>query len=188
MKVTFRPLPSWPYPHRPARPATYRVSYERTLQDLEREVDLLGGHDVVIGIGLSPRDVRLDGLPRSNAKAPGHDGVEVSFTDRKGNRLTFHTDTHRGSYESWKDNLRAITLGLEALRAVDRYGITAGTEQYAGFAQLPAGETPEQRGERLVQEAGSLAAAMHKHHPDHGGTDEDMRAVLAYRAAMQHVA
>lgn len=183
MRVTFRPLPTWPYPHRPERPATYRVSYERTLADLEREVEMLGGSDVVIGIGLEYRDVRRDGLPRSDARATRHAGVEVSFTDRKGNRLTFHTDTHRGYVESWKDNLRAIALGLESLRAVDRYGITAGTEQYAGFAQLAAGESLEERGRRLVAEAGSVKEALKRHHPDHGGTTEDAAAINAYRAA-----
>ena len=37
-------------------------------------------------------------------------------------------------------NLRSIALGLKALRAVDRYGVSRRGEQYAGFrAALTAG-------------------------------------------------
>jgi hypothetical protein len=36
-------------------------------------------------------------------------------------------------------NLRAIALGLEALRKVERYGIAERGQQYAGFAQIGAG-------------------------------------------------
>jgi hypothetical protein len=42
-------------------------------------------------------------------------------------------------FATWQDNLRAIALGLEALRKVDRYGITKNSEQYTGWKQLEAG-------------------------------------------------
>lgn len=42
------------------------------------------------------------------------------------------------TYTTWQDNLRAIALGLEALRKVERYGITRGTEQYTGWKMLTA--------------------------------------------------
>jgi hypothetical protein len=39
--------------------------------------------------------------------------------------------------------LRAIGLALEALRAVDRYGVTRNNEQYKGWAQIEApADTP----------------------------------------------
>lgn len=51
-------------------------------------------------------------------------------------RLVYATDT----CVLWQHNVRSIALGLEALRAVDRYGITKRGEQYAGFTgALPAG-------------------------------------------------
>jgi hypothetical protein len=34
---------------------------------------------------------------------------------------------------TWQDNLRAVALGLEALRRVERYGIAQRGEQYAGW-------------------------------------------------------
>ncbi len=44
-------------------------------------------------------------------------------------RLVYATD----ACEFWQHNVRSIALGLEALRAVDRYGISRRGEQYAGF-------------------------------------------------------
>ncbi|MDO3312688.1 molecular chaperone DnaJ [Mycobacteroides abscessus] len=41
-------------------------------------------------------------------------------------------------FTTWQDNLRAITLGLNGLRRLDRYGITPGSEQYTGWKQLPS--------------------------------------------------
>lgn len=40
-------------------------------------------------------------------------------------------------YADWRDNLRAIALTLEALRAVDRYGLTPERQQYRGFTATP---------------------------------------------------
>lgn len=42
------------------------------------------------------------------------------------------------TFTSWEDNLRAIVLGMEALRKVARYGIVKGNEQYTGWRQLTA--------------------------------------------------
>ncbi len=43
-------------------------------------------------------------------------------------------------FKHWDDNLRAISLTLERMRAVDRYGVTLNKQQYAGFKALPAQE------------------------------------------------
>ena len=178
MRATFRPLPSWPYPRHPRRPATYRVGYARSLADLEREIGLLKGHEVIIGVVASEADIRMDGMLRQRASVL-YPGVEVSFEVPDRRRLVFHTDVHG----DWRDNLRAIALGLSALRAVDRYGITSGAEQYAGFALLEAG--PVDRGRRLVEEAGSIEAALKRHHPDHGGHQRALGDVLAYRETVR---
>lgn len=53
-----------------------------------------------------------------------------------GRRLVYATD----ACAFWQHNVRSIALGLEALRAVDRYGISRRGEQYAGYrAALTAG-------------------------------------------------
>lgn len=51
----------------------------------------------------------------------------------------FISPSYRRTLTDWQHNVRAIALGLEALRRVDRYGITKRGEQYAGWKALPAG-------------------------------------------------
>lgn len=183
-RVTFRPLPTWPHGATPAASRrsrwTFKASYGDTLGVLEQELIHLHAHNVLIGIGLSERDIRLDGMPRANAPQPLHPGVELSF-DSKFGRLTYATDTH----EAWQHNLRAIALSLQALRAVDRYGVSKRGEQYAGWALLTAGGPDPERGRQLVERAGSLREAMRRHHPDQGGDQRDIVDVLAYRSTAE---
>ena len=180
MNVTFRPLPRWPYPEQAHRPALFKAGYQDTLNRLEYEIDQVGGSEVIIGLVTDAASIRLDGRPRADMRTH-HAGVELSFEVPDGRRLVFHTDVHSGYTNSWQDNLRAIALGLEALRAVSRYGITTGIgEQYAGFLQLTGGPNPE-AGRQLVEEAGGIRQALLKHHPDQGGDPRRFADVQAYR-------
>lgn len=180
MNVTFRPLPVWPYPATRARRSryTFKAPWSNTLSLLQREVGNLRGTNIVLGAGFREADLRLDGMPRAGAKEPGHPGIEISFDSRHG-RLVYATDV----CERWEHNVRSIALGLEALRAVDRYGITRRGEQYAGWKQLGSGTgaPSPQRGAELVTEHGSVRAALMATHPDHGGDPDDFAAVQAYR-------
>jgi hypothetical protein len=183
MQVTFRPLPVWPHKATASRQyARFDTPYPKTLALLEREVGYLGGRDVVIGVGLSERDIRLDGQPRANARAFGHPGVEISFNTRAYGRQTYASD----QYVDWQDNVRAIALSLEALRAVERWGVSKG-RQYAGFAQLTAGPGKEERGRALIEQYGSVNAALRATHPDTGGdtaSAADFDAVMAAKGSM----
>lgn len=182
MQITFRPLQVWPHkPTKARRHAPFRVGYPRSLKMLEREVRWLGGKDVVMGVGLEERDLRLDGTPRANVRAMSHPGVEISFDSRDHGRLTYATD----QYWDWQDNVRAVALSLEALRAVDRHGVAKG-RQYTGFALLTAGPGLEEVGRQLVEEYGSIKKALQATHPDTGSarhTQSDYQAVLAFRKA-----
>lgn len=181
MNVTFRPLPRWPYPEQPHRPALFKAGYSDTLDKLEYEIDRLDGSEVIIGIVTDSSAIRLDGRPRADMRTH-HAGVELSFEVPDGRRLVFHTDVHAGYTNSWQDNLRAIALGLEALRAVSRYGITSGIgEQYAGFLKLETSQASPERGRELVEEAGGVKAALMRHHPDQGGDPRRFADVQAYR-------
>jgi hypothetical protein len=191
IQVRFRPLPTWPYPETPARARrsrhTFKAPWSSTLTLLRRELEQIGARidgdrSIVIGAGFTERDICLDGYPRADAKAPSHPGVEVSFDAiiaGQRRRLVYATDV----CAYWQHNVRSIALGLEALRAVDRYGITRRGEQYAGFAQLPRGEDDGSpaRGRELVRQHGGLRAALFACHPDHGGSERDFRDVQAYR-------
>lgn len=179
MRVTFRPLPTWPYPE--TNPRTYDrfdSTYQQTLQLLSREVEKLDGTNVLVGAGFRESDLRLDGLPRADRKQDPymHPGIEVSFDSRHG-RLTYATD----QFVNWRGNLRAIALSLEALRAVDRYGVSKRGQQYAGWAQLTAGGPDPERGRKLVEQHGGVRQALMATHPDHGGNPADFGAVQAYR-------
>lgn len=181
MRLTFRPLPAWPHVDHAnrRRSATFKAPYEATLRELEREIESLGGKEVVIGVVVPESEIRFDGsLKGAPSRVQGlrHSGVELSFEVKKG-RLVYASDV----FDDWTDNLRGIRLGLEALRAVNRYGISEGGEQYAGYLQLPSGGPDADRGLRLVESAGGLTQALMKHHPDHGGAAADFADVQAYR-------
>lgn len=181
MNVTFRPIDVWPYPDtRPRRSRwTFKAPWSKTLALLERELDFIDGHNVVLGAMFREQDLRLDGMPRSGAQVPAHPGIELSFDSPHG-RLVYASD----ACEWWEHNVRSIALGLEALRAVDRFGITRKGEQYAGWKALPAGESDlAARGHKLIAEHGGVVEALKVTHPDHGGDPDDFRAVQAARAA-----
>lgn len=179
MEFAFRPLPVWPYPATPwerQRDRPFSSAWSQTMDLLDRELGYLGGHHVVMGVGLEAYDIRQDGQPRANARARLHQGVELAFDSDHG-RLTYATDV----CTVWQDNVRSIALGLEALRAVDRYGISARGQQYAGFAALPMGGPDPEKGRRLVEAAGGVRQALLRHHPDQGGDPSDFAHVQAYR-------
>lgn len=100
-------------------------------------------------VDVDESDVRLDGELRANAK-PHSPAVGVSIESRHG-PLLFVCDRFR----HWQDNARAIALGLEALRKVERYGIVQSDEQYRGWQALPPG-TPMPAAKMTVEDAARL--------------------------------
>lgn len=143
-QIVTEPIDRWPLPDTKARkPTPFRASYTDTLDLLKRELEHLDARGPVV-IQVVTRngaaDVRRDGALRAQAKIE-HPGVRVSFESKHG-PLTYGTDAFEARWYGqvdWQANLRAIALGLQALRAVDRYGISRTGEQYTGWKQLPAG-------------------------------------------------
>ena len=176
----FRPMPIWPHDTTPNSQRrgryTFKASWQSTLKLLRYELDRIGASNVVIGAGFRERDIRQDGWPRSDARSPEHPGIEISFDSKRG-RMVYATD----SCERWEDNVRSIALGLEALRAVDRFGITKRGQQYAGFRELPSAtsEPSPARGRELIAEHGGVREALKATHPDTGGDAADFAAVMA---------
>lgn len=133
MSYTVRPISDrTPFTGR-HRDSPFRSTWSATEELLIREVAALRGRNFVVEIDVSESQIRLDGrlYARAQASSPA---VRVAFESTHG-PLTYATDR----FWTWQDNLRAIALGLEALRKVDRYGITERGEQYAGFKALPVG-------------------------------------------------
>lgn len=191
MRVTFRSLEAWPYAPTERRrgPGTFSANWPATLRLLEREVSIIGGlGDVTIAAGFRAEDLRLDGMPRAGAREPTHPGVIIAFTAQGLDglpRLEYGTDV----CERWQHNVRSIALGLESLRAVDRYGITRRSEQYAGFREITAGadEPSIARGRRLIETHGGVRAALRATHPDTGGDRVDLESVIRASHAIDDV-
>lgn len=174
----------------------FTASWSDTVTLLEREVRHLAGNEatVVVQLAVTERDCRLDGWIRADAR-PSHPGVIVAFEAKRHGPLRYSTDVHRSApswtrrLPGWQANVRAIALGLEALRKVDRYGIARGGEQYRGWKALP--QATADTGNPL----GFLAAvadiplangtdpkvlyrqALKRAHPDHGGSREKLEQV-----------
>lgn len=129
------PLDHWTG-RRTAEPryAPFRASLERTLRDLQFELDAIDAEAVRLLIDMLPEHFRVNGRPRATAKADS-DGIVLVVGKSAQGPLRFPCDT----YLTWQGNLRAIALGMNALRAVDRYGITKSGEQYQGWKEITSG-------------------------------------------------
>jgi hypothetical protein len=176
--ATFRPLSGIGHFRRinMERPRSqFSASWSDTVSLLARELRLLRATRVVLELDMAEADFRLDGLPRAHAQARTP-GVVLSMQTPHG-PLRYAVDTYR----SWEENVRAIAKALEALRAVDRYGVTKRGEQYAGWKALEAGGPSAERGRALVERHGGLKAALFATHPDHGGSADDFADVQAWR-------
>lgn len=205
-EVRMRPLAGpWPYPQTVRRKTyQFRSTWHDTKQLLASEAELLGADLVVVEFDVIGGEsaFRLDGGLRANAAVGDFPGVRVSMETRHG-PLTYATDRYERTWghqklASWQANVRAIAMSLEALRAVDRHGVTRSGEQYTGWRALPGGSTPAPAAEdpvarrrfaaRLLIEHGDdpaqtvgtvlnhpeiarrlFARGARKHHPDAGG-------------------
>lgn len=184
MRYTFRPLQPWTDPVTDPRRSryTFKAGWQSTINLLAAELRHLDAENAVIEADFRERDLRLDGLPRADARVPAFPGVRVYFDSRHG-PLMYATD----SCEFWQHNVRSIALGLEALRAVDRYGITRRGEQYTGWKQLTAGAggpTSREDAQALIDSYGGLREALRSTHPDHGGNPADFHRIQEARRVL----
>ncbi|WP_433368435.1 hypothetical protein ACQPZX_41560 [Actinoplanes sp. CA-142083] len=204
-RFQIRPLGLWDRPVTDPRAssARFRAPWSETIKLLLGEVELLDGGLVVIQVDADPGDIRQDGMLRARAQV-GFPGVKISFESKHG-PLTYATDAYeqqwQGSLPSWQANVRAIALGLGALRAVDRYGITRTGEQYRGWSALTAAPAEKtlsvEEAKRVLRDAGrvpddmplrtviAVTAAFRRAartaHPDAGGNPDAFRLITAAR-------
>lgn len=216
-EIQFQPLAAWPceatQERRHARfmrqgkyveGAGYqpgsRMPVGRTITQLRKELQHLRAENIVILLDCDQSQITRQGWPRANARV-NSPGVILTF-DSKHGPLHYPCDTFR----RWEDNLRAITLALENLRAVDRYGVTMKGEQYTGWKRLPGpGQTSitmtaGQAAEFLAKHSGYLASEMlrrpdllsgayrtaaAKLHPDRGGKADDFATLSVAKGILQ---
>lgn len=186
------------------RPRRGGVDWTATSDLLERELREMRAKNIVLQMAVTDRDIRNDGWIKAAAR-PTHPGVILSFESKHG-PLSYPCDTYR----DWQANVRAIALALEALRKVDRYGVTRRGEQYTGWKQLPgAGGTtttmsaevaarvmvecegmdgdPETLLESIDAVLATFRQAAKRVHPDAGGTVETFQRLhLAKQILERH--
>lgn len=198
------PIERWPEGWDKLRPPTRRspfsASWSSTLDTLVRELEYLRATEVTIQVDLTRDDFRLDGNLRTAAKI-NYPGVIVGFNTKKFGGLSYPCNTFGGNAgAAWKENVRAIALGLEALRRVERYGIAERGQQYAGFKELGSGialssMTQERALDILLEAVGAeddddgstwddgelFRRAAMKHHPDVGGDPDYFKLLVEAR-------
>lgn len=130
--MTVRPIEQWPGElTRDRKASNFSTAWTSTVELLGRELRAIGGTDIVLQVAMTENDFRIDGYPRAQAK-PEHPGVILSLGSKAG-PLSWPCDT----FTTWQDNIRGIALSMEALRKMERYGVTKRGEQYTGWKALP---------------------------------------------------
>ncbi len=192
LNAHFKPLHQWSGPRTASREmGRFRATWLQTLDLLEYELGKLRAKDIVIQIedpeGIA--GIRNDGSFRllRSSYFTTKSCVVLTFESPKGS-ISMPCDR----YQDYKDNIRALALSLEALRAVDRYGVTRGNEQYRGWTQIGNGNGKMDRASALKFIESLLNADIEPHadfrgicrklkilhHPDHtGGSHETFVAI-----------
>lgn len=172
--LVVRPLDVWP-----SRPAAFRArspfaaAWTTTAKDLRRELRALDATNVVLNLALRDRDLRLDGLPKANARVE-HPGVILAFDSAHG-ALRYHTD----AFLTWRENLRGIALGMESLRRVERYGIAHDGQQYRGYREIEAQVMTADEARAVLREA--IGRSVEEHLP--AGLDDRSLRTQGLKAA-----
>jgi hypothetical protein len=178
--LTIRPFDG-PAPEPAWKRSAFGAPFHVTLHDLSRELRMLEAKNVVLECAFQERDIRVDGLPRAD-RNPSHPGIRIAF-DSKHGPLRYET----AEYDRWTHNLRAIGLSMNALRAVDRYGVSKRGEQYRGWRAIAMTSsddslaTPLHAREFLEQWGGDVKRAIRETHPDAGGDEALFRKVIRAR-------
>ena len=150
---------------------------------LLRELRLLGAKQVVLSTNVP---LRRDGLPYADFRRPADPGVAVYFDYRK-RQMCFACDRY-----AWiEDNVRAIALTIEALRGIERWGASDMIERaFRGFTAIPETASRAWRDVLRFDRNAMIQLAdvddrfrrlAHERHPDHGGSDNEMRELLQAR-------
>lgn len=166
----------------------FQIKQELATRQMLDEVRMLGydrDKPVVLSMNV---EFRRDGLPYANRTAPADVGVALYFY-RDGKPLVFACD----AYDSLRGNIRAIGLTVNAIRAIDRHGVTQATERtLQGFTAIGHKAAPDYAELPWWRVLGFTRAAVEpeairnraralalRYHPDRGGDGEVMAAINA---------
>lgn len=178
---------------------------------LERELRMLSyrSGSVVLQTAHSPYDVRKDGRLRADVRKPEHSGVVLKFevydsVQKRYVPMSFECD----QFTDWKANVRAIADAMEALRKVNRYGVSGGGKSnahYEGYKALPPAEEASDEADLtcaqfialhsafnrveiltdkavLIKAYKQAAAKLHPDNPETGSHEHFLRLKTAYES------
>lgn len=169
-------------------------SHKRTLtaamKELYAELSRQGASNVIFSSNLK---LKIDNSFYGSQSQPEDRGVAVYFDLPSQANRVLACDT----YTRIEDNVWAIVLTISALRAVERYGVGQTSQQFTGYAALPAaGQTGKLLWWQVLKLAASIQSMeagtakdliraahreMLRNHPDIGGNNDAMADINAAR-------
>ena len=171
----------------------YRGSYKATrdltvsvaVQRLTTELERIEANLPIISTNI---ELRRDGLPMSNRRAPHDPGVAVYF-QHEGHPIVLACDR----YETVEANIAAIAAHIEASRAIERHGVGRLSDVFRGFAALPPAMSVDDW-RAVLDHPTTLAYAEVRYrelakeaHPDRSGSEARMVALNAAIAKAREV-
>lgn len=154
--------------HRWADRLTVNQACERLLLELQR----LG---VATALVSSNMLLRRDNWPRSGQAEPADSGVAVYFTLKR-KRIVFACD----KWDRVADNIASIAAHIDAIRAVERYGVGNLEQAFRGYLALPEPGFKHNWREvlgdckTLAEAEGAYREKAKAAHPDFGGNHTQM--------------
>lgn len=169
--------------YRTKRQVTVAEAVDRVRAELFR----MGIEAIIISTNV---EVRQDGLPYSNRREPRDPGAAVYWRAASGREQCMAIDR----YDRVADNLAAIAATIEALRAIERHGGAEILDRaFRGFAALPEATAMHPAWRVVFGFALNAAVTLEEmeskfrelarqHHPDAGGEEDQMRALIQARS------
>lgn len=157
-------------------------SFAVARDQLLHEVSMLGGRNVILSTNIP---LRNDGLPYANFREPEDPGVAIYF-NYKDRPMCFACDKYRYT----RENIRAISLTIGALRGIERWGASDMMERaFRGFAAIEdksnswrdvLGFKPDERPTADEIDA-RFREQVKIHHPDSGGDARKFQLIISAR-------
>lgn len=120
------------------RSSSYKTAIDQAVDELHWSLTKLGAikGSIILSSNVPPRNAL--GTPRNDGHNVADPGVAVYWTTREHGQRVVACDR----WSTVRENLRAIGLALEGLRAIERAGATQILERaFSAFGALPAAET-----------------------------------------------
>lgn len=149
------------------------LSVFEAVRRLQVQLNRLGADEEILSTNV---ELRLDGQPRSDRRTPSDPGAAVYFTMSGGKPRVLACDR----WDRVADNIAALAAHIEAIRAVDRYGVGTLEQAFAGYRALAASASEWWQVLELTPSATRLEAEeahrrlAKQHHPDVGGSHDTM--------------